>query len=234
MKPFGFCCSVDKIDSLTKYNNLTMQFKNMRRSAHKIHESPTLQLKTQFTGLDNNEPRTKRARNRNRDVGDHRRKNYKRNIHNLKSARFKETNSSHTVTSETESVHHEPRNKRARNRNTDVGEHRRKSYKRNIHNLKSTRFKETNSSRTVISETESVQEDMHDAGVHSVLEGPLKWYLDDEIKAGKDELWERNQKVYDEYIDKKRRTDKKESEDLIVSFKYYSYNFPKGNYIKYL
>ena len=52
---------------------------------------------------------------------------------------------------------------------------------------------------------------MHDKIVTSLFEGPLRWYLEDEILAAKDILWEQKQKIYNEEMNKNIEIGKEKS-----------------------
>lgn len=76
IKPFGFCCSIDDVDPLTKYDKLK-SYKSSLMSLYAIHESPTFKFRTEFTDYMDENALKKKAKYI--DVGDYKRKNYKRN-----------------------------------------------------------------------------------------------------------------------------------------------------------
>lgn len=58
---------------------------------------------------------------------------------------------------------------------------------------------------------------MHDKKVTSLLQGPLRWYLEDEIVAAKDILWEQKQRAYNEEMNNNIEIGKEKSKyfDLV-------------------
>ena len=59
-------------------------------------------------------------------------------------------------------------------------------------------------------------EDLHDKKVTSLLQGPLRWYLEDEIVAAKDILWEQKQRAYDEEMNKNIEIGKEKSKYFLI------------------
>lgn len=83
LKPFSFCCSIDDIDPLTKYNRQKSLYKTSLISIHAINGGPSLKFQAQFIDSEQKKriPKTKLL-----DSGNHKHKismKYKQTLHNL-------------------------------------------------------------------------------------------------------------------------------------------------------
>ncbi|XP_043247783.1 uncharacterized protein LOC122394748 [Colletes gigas] len=74
LKPFGFCCSVDKFDPLTEYNNPKSLHKSLLMSVYRIHERPTLKFQAQFADSFDSEQRKRNPKAKLLDIGDRKHK----------------------------------------------------------------------------------------------------------------------------------------------------------------
>ncbi|CAL7937992.1 unnamed protein product [Xylocopa violacea] len=169
LKPYGFCCSIDNIDPLTKYDRLRSLYKLSLPSVRTIKGSPTLKFRTECINYDDYELRRK-GRSKQQDIGDFRYKNYKR---------IKQPNKLY-----------------------EAGERY-----RSVRNRDDFHF-----------------EDLRDEQSASLQVEPLKWYLEDEIAAGKDILWQHKQNVYNEEWDRNAKIGK---EKTLLAIKQDSNQFPR-------
>ncbi|XP_076758991.1 uncharacterized protein LOC143428160 isoform X2 [Xylocopa sonorina] len=167
-KPYGFCCSIDNIDPLTKYDRLRSLYKRSLTSVHRIKESPTLKFRTECINYEDHELRRK-GRNKQLDIGDFRHKNYRK---------IKQQSKLYEAEERYRSVHNQ------------VG-HNNAYHSEDIHDF---HF-----------------EDLHDKQSASLQREPLKWYLEDEIAAGKNILWQQKQNVYNEEWNRNTRIGKKKT-----------------------
>ncbi|XP_076650272.1 uncharacterized protein LOC143357637 [Halictus rubicundus] len=77
LKPYGFCCSPENVDPLTKYDDKNkFLYKPPLVSTKIINESPVLKFRTQFTGHVDSEQTKQYGKSKLTDIGDHKRKLY--------------------------------------------------------------------------------------------------------------------------------------------------------------
>lgn len=158
IKPYGFCCSIDDVDPLTKYDKLK-SYKSSLMSLRAIHESPTFKFRTEFTDYMDHENGSLKKKAKYTDVGDYKRKNYKRNKQNLQNMK---------------DLKRLYEKKRPFNKSNDF-------------------------------------EDLHDEKFAYLLQGPMQWYLEDEINSAKDIFWEQKIRKYNEEMNKNTEIGKKKS-----------------------
>ncbi|XP_017752859.1 PREDICTED: uncharacterized protein LOC108545649 [Eufriesea mexicana] len=165
LKPYGFCCSIDNVDPLTKYDRLRSFYKHSLTSTHAMNESPILKFQTEFIDHVSYDLKKKSLKNKLFDTGDHKHKNYKKNKQNLKNLR-----KLHKI---------------------------KKLYKLHRNSFNN---EDTHNSEDI--HDDSNFEDLRDEKVTFLLQGPLRCYLEEEIAAAKDILWEQKNKIYSEEMDK--------------------------------
>ncbi|XP_043520467.1 uncharacterized protein LOC122534159 [Frieseomelitta varia] len=100
---------------------------------------------------------------------------------------------------------------RKKNKQLDIGDHRYKN-KKNMQIFK--KLKKIYKGKKLGDNFEF--EDLHDKKVISLLEGPLHWYLEDEILAAKDILWEQKQRAYNEEMNKNIEIGKEKMKAMLV------------------
>ncbi|KOX72762.1 hypothetical protein WN51_00702 [Melipona quadrifasciata] len=103
------------------------------------------------------------------------------------------------------------RKKSFKNKQLDIGDHRYKN-KKNMQIFKKPR--KIYKGKKLDDDFEF--EDLHDKKVTSLLQGPLHWYLEDEIVAAKDILWEQKQRAYNEEMNKNIEIGKEKMKAMMV------------------
>lgn len=187
LKPFGFCCSVDKFDPLTRYNQQQSLHKSSLMPVNITNESPILKFRTEFPDYINVDQISKAQKNKMPDVGDQRHKTQTKQRQS-----FYQSQNSRKL-----SKHHKTHDNLHKLR--DHGRNIFKSYKQTSSNLQNIRklYKSHNSYNS-----QNDVENLHDAQVTRLLNGPLQWYLEDEIAAAKDIVWKQRQDIRNEEVER--------------------------------
>lgn len=74
LKPFGFCCSLDRFDPLSRYDQRMPPNKSPLIAITSVHECPVIKMQTKFSTSRLSQDKKKPTKIRTSDVGDQRRR----------------------------------------------------------------------------------------------------------------------------------------------------------------
>lgn len=74
LKPFGFCCSLDHFDSLSRYNQRIPPYKSSLTAITSVHEYPVVKMQTKFSMSRHSREKKKPFKIRSSDAGEQQRR----------------------------------------------------------------------------------------------------------------------------------------------------------------
>ena len=196
LKPFGFCCSIHDFDPLTKYNQPKSQ--SSVTSICAVNECPVLKFQAEYA--DNDEPKKRTPKSKPFDIADQKRNpKHKQSLGQSQNV-HRQYKSNNPNNPRNPNNPHNPNNANNLHNPRNFGDH---AYNpQNVGNP---------------SNDQSNVENLYDERVMRHLQGPLKWYLEDEIAAAQDILIAERQYTHNEQMHRNLQIGKERCKNTFLS-----------------